>query len=353
MKIVINTPHLNLSGGVANHYKGLKPYWNEKVVYNQIGRRSEKSGNGVYWLLFDIIKFMIKIIFLQPDIVLLNPSLGKSAIKRDFLFLNIAKLFGKKTAIFFHGFNTEAIKDLNTEYLRDNLNKCECIFILAKEFADIVKSWGVTVPIHLTTTKVDDRLIEGFDINTKDYSTKNILFLARIEKAKGIYTALDAVKILQEKDKDIKLRIAGVGGEFEKARQYAKANNIVADFLGNISGETLINEFKTANVYILPTHGEGMPTSVLEAMAFGLPVITRPVGGTCDFFESGIMGELINSLNPQEYAVAICKFLNNQILAKETSLYNHKYAKEHFLASTVAKSIEKTLKRNQNTCKKL
>lgn len=343
MKILINTPYLSLSGGVANHYKGLKPYWNEKVVYNQIGKRSEKSGNGVYWLPIDIIKFIVKIIFLQPDIVLLNPSLGKSAIKRDFLFLKIAKFFGKKTATFFHGFNTAAIKDLNTEYLRDNLNKCECIFILAEEFANIVKSWGVTAPIHLTTTKVDDRLIDGFDIDTKNHSTKNILFLARIEKAKGIYTALDAVKILQEKDKDIKFRIAGVGGELENAKQYAIENNIVADFLGNISGYTLINEFKTANVYILPSHAEGMPTSVLEAMAFGLPVISRPVGGLCDFFENGKMGQLIESLEPQEYADAIDKYLNTPTLAKDISAYNHKYAKEHFLASSVAKAIETKL----------
>lgn len=343
MKILINTPHLNLSGGVANHYKGLKPYWNEKVIYNQIGKRSEKSGNGIYWLPIDIIKFIIKIIFLCPDFVVLNPSLGKSAIKRDFIFLRIAQFLRKKVAVFFHGFNTANIKDLNTEYLKNNLNKCKCIFILAKEFADIVNSWGVTVPIHLTTTKVDNRLIEGFDIATKDYNTKTILYLARIEKAKGIYTTLDAVKILQEKDKDIKLRVAGTGGELEKARQYAIDNNIAADFLGNISGDTLINEFKKANLYILPSHSEGMPTSVLEAMAFGLPVISRPVGGLCDFFENSKMGELIESLDPKEYAVAIDKYLNNPTFAKEVSAYNHKYAKEHFLASSVAKAIETSL----------
>ena len=344
MKILINTPYLKLSGGVASHYKGLQPFWNEKVIYNQIGKRNEKSGNGVYWLPFDIIKFIIKIIFLCPDFVVLNPSLGKSAIKRDFIFLKIARLFGKKVAVFFHGFNTEAIKELNIKYLKDNLNKCKCIFILAKEFADIVKSWGVTVPIHLTTTKVDDRLIDGFDIATKSYNTKNILFLARIEKAKGIYTALDAVKILQSEDKEIKFRVAGCGSELEKARQYAKENSIKAEFLGNISGNTLINEFKTANIYILPSHSEGMPTSVLEAMAFGLPVISRPVGGLCDFFENGRMGELIESLNSQEYAAAIERYINDCDILKECSMYNHTYAKKHFLASKVAYSIEQFLK---------
>lgn len=343
MKILLNTPYLTLHGGVANHYKGLRPFWNEKIIYNQIGKRNEKSGNGVYWLPIDIIKFIIKIIFLCPDIVVLNPSLGKSAIKRDFIFLKIARFFGKKVTVFFHGFNIENVKDINIDYLKNNLNKCKGIFVLAKEFADIIKSWGVTIPIHLTTTKVDDRLIDGFNIETKNYNTKNILFLARVEKEKGIYTALDAVKILQEKDKEINFRIAGTGSELEKAKQYAIDNNITADFLGNISGDILINEFKTANVYILPTHGEGMPTSVLEAMAFGLPVISRPVGGLCDFFENEKMGELIESLNHEEYAQAIDKYLNNPTFAKETSVYNHKYSKKHFLASSVAKSIETIL----------
>ena len=249
-------------------------------------------------------------------------------------------------AVFIHGFNKDNRPHLNIKSIVKDLNRCEAIFVLAEDFADTMRSWRVTAPIHLTTTKVDDRLIEGFNINTKNYSTKNILFLARVEKAKGIYTALDAAKILQEKDKDIKFRIAGVGGELENAKQYAIENNIVADFLGSISGDNLINEFKTANVYILPSHAEGMPTSVLEAMAFGLPVISRPVGGLCDFFENGKMGQLIESLEPQEYADAIDKYLNTPTLAKETSAYNHEYAKEHFLASSVARQLEDILRKH-------
>lgn len=344
MKILINTPYLTLPGGVANHYKGLALYWNHNVKYNQIGKRSKKAGNGIYWLPIDIIKFIFRIIFFCPEIVLLNPSLGKSAIKRDLLFLKIAKLFRKKVAIFFHGFNTDIIGDLDIETLKENLNKCECIFILAKEFANIVKSWGVTVPIHQTTTKVDNRLLKNFDIKNKKHSTKNILFLARIEKAKGIYTALDAIKILQEKENNIIFRIAGEGSELEDAKRYAASNHINAEFLGNISGEALIKEFTSANVYILPTtHGEGMPTSVLEAMSFGLVVITRPVGGTCDFFIDDKMGKLINSLEPQEYADAIETYINDTAKMQETSLLNHEYAKEHFLASSVAKKMEERL----------
>ena len=59
---------------------------------------------------------------------------------------------------------------------------------------------GVTSPISLTTTKVDDALLENFNpMKDKTFSNKNILFLSRIEKAKGVYEAVDAFAILKQK----------------------------------------------------------------------------------------------------------------------------------------------------------
>ena len=80
MKILINTPRLVPHGGVANHYIGLKPYWNEEVIYNPIGKKGNKSGSGVYRLPLNIITFVRKIFSFKPDIILLNPSLSKGAM---------------------------------------------------------------------------------------------------------------------------------------------------------------------------------------------------------------------------------------------------------------------------------
>ena len=346
MKILINTPRLIPHGGVANHYIGLRDYWTEHVVYNPIGKKGNKAGSGIYRLPLNIITFIWKVFSFKPDIILLNPSLSKGAMTRDMIFLRTAKLFGRRVAVFIHGFNKDNISHLNIKSITKDLNKCEAIFVLAQDFAETMRSWGVIVPIYLTTTKVDDKLLNNFNIETKNYGTKNILFLARVEEAKGIYTTLDAVKILQDKDPQIKLRVVGYGNELEEAKRYARQKNIKVDFLGVLSGVPLIKEFTDANVYILPTYGEGMPTSVLEAMAFGLPIISRPVGGLCDFFENSKMGQLIESLDPQEYATEMEKILNDPVKAKPMSLYNHEYAKKHFLASSVARNLEETLKRH-------
>src|SRR5690606_14828385 len=108
MKILINTPDISILGGVANHYKGLKNYWTEDVSYNFIGGRNDIPGSVI--LIYDFLKFILKCLFFQPDVIILNPSLGETAIKRDALYLRISKFLNIKTIVFFHGWNKDQEK---------------------------------------------------------------------------------------------------------------------------------------------------------------------------------------------------------------------------------------------------
>ena len=153
MKILINTPSLKLMGGVASHYKGLRAFWTENVMYNTIGKRNAtKCGSGKYWLLWDCLKFIFRLLTFRPDVVLVNPSLGTSALKRDFFFLNVAHALGFKVVVFIHGFNWDYAKTINKKWVVRHFNKASLIFVLANTFKEEMKSWGVTSPISLTTT---------------------------------------------------------------------------------------------------------------------------------------------------------------------------------------------------------
>ena len=102
--------------------------------------------------------------------------------------------------------------------------------------------------------------------------------------------------------------------------------------------------FRKGDLYLFPSFHEGMPTSVLEAMAFGIPVITRPVGGLVDFFENEKMGKMVDSIKPSDFTEAIESLLTNVNLVKQISLYNYQYAQKHFLASRIALDMENKLK---------
>ena len=346
MKVLVNIPSLNILGGVTNHYIGLKPFWSENVKYNTVGKRSMKKGNGIYWLPLDIIVFIFKLMTFRPDVVLLNPSLNRNAIVRDFIFLRISTCLHFKTAILIHGFEWDYAKTTDWKWLSKNFNRADLIFVLAKTFKSYMEMNGVTTPIHLTTTKVDDRLIDDFDINSRDGKVDNILFLARIEKAKGIYITIDAFKILKKKYPHLILTIVGDGTELPNVKKYIRNNNIDGvRITGALYGGDLIKELKNAQLSSCTSYyGEGMPTAVLESMAFGMPIITRNVGGLPDFFEDGKMGYITDSLDPKDFAEAILPYIENKELTMKVSKYNHEYAKKYFMASKVACSIEKELK---------
>lgn len=356
MKILINTPFITSPAGVANHYLGLKNYFSDKVIYNQYYtrfyiRKITKS-KYLFKIIFpfaffiNYIKFIYKILLLEQPTVLLNPSFGKTAIKRDVQYLKIAKFFGCKTVVFLHGWDKVYLKQIldKTESFSRIWYRTDAFFVLAQEFKNYLLQLKIKVPIYLTTTKVNDQLVEDVKLkNTK--KIQNILFLARVEKAKGIYITIDAFKMLNEKFSKLYLTVVGRGNALSDAKEYAenkKLQNI--SFTGSLYGEKLKKEFIKSDLYILPTHhGEGMPTSVLEAMAFGLPVITRPVGGLVDFFKNDKMGYLLESLDPKDYAEKIEDLINDVDKTNEIAAYNMKYAKKYFLASKVAKNLESIL----------
>ena len=345
MKIFINTPSFRFCGGVANHFMGLESFWTERVKYNHIGKRVHNAPWLTYLILpYDILKFIIRLLFFRPDMVLVNPSMAPVAVKRDFTYLKIARFLGFKGAAMFHGFHTESVKDM-IPYIVKQLNKTCLIFVLAKEFKTILEEWGVTVPIELTTTKVDDRMLDGFSIEQRQGKVENILFLARVTKAKGILVALGVFKELCRQHPNLRYTVVGDGVDLNEAKAYVKDNGIPnVTFTGALSGEKLTEEFKRADLYLFTSYHEGMPTSVLEAMAFGLPIVTHPVGGMIDVFDEN-MGFAVNTFEAADFVPPIEDLSDNQEKTKQISEYNYRYAHDHFLASMVAKRMENIFRR--------
>ena len=102
----------------------------------------------------------------------------------------------------------------------------------------------------------------------------------------------------------------------------------------------MTDQFRAADLYLFTSYHEGMPTSVLEAMCFGLPIVTRPVGGLVDFFENGKMGQMVDSFNAEDFIAPIENLLHYPGDVKRIINYNSQYGRTHFLASKVARHIE-------------
>ena len=346
MRILIVVPSFNILGGVANHYQGLADFWSAKVSYSFQGKRSKIPA--IVTLIPDVLNYIIKIIINRPNIVVLNPSLRPYQLKRESIYFKIAKFLGVKNIVtFIHGWSDETFKEIKQHPQKFNktFGESTFIYVLCSDFKKKLESLNIKSPVLLTTTKVKDSLLDNYNNIIRDGKIKTILFLARVDKSKGIFTTLDTFRLLKNHFPYLRLSICGDGPALLDAKEYVRNHEIQdVTFYGNVSGNDLIKCFSEADLYLLPTMwGEGMATSVLEAMAFGLPIITRPIGGVKDFFIENEMGYLVESINPHDYVSNIEKLLRNPDLVKKISETNHNYAISHFLASSVTKKIEQDL----------
>lgn len=357
-RILILVPGSNARGGITNYYQTLKKYFILPVDYFERGSREWPNRNGFLFVLFRIIKdaclFYKKLSTKKYALIQTTTSFSSYSVLRDALFILIAKRFKVKIIVFFHGWNLAFAKTIETKYFRifkSIFFNTNAIIDLSNSNKDKIIAWGYNRPVFIETTVVDEELIMGLSLDAlkEKYSVNTnkllLLFLARIEKTKGIYEAIDAYALLKKKYSFIQMIIAGDGKEEHKVKEYVTKMNLTdIIFTGFVEGPNKKELFLKSQIYILPSYSEGMPTTVLEAMAFGLPVVTRPVGGIPDFFENGVNGFYNESKDPIVFASLIEKLLLNKPLMEKIAICNFKYAQGRFISNIVVERVERIFK---------
>ena len=96
-----------------------------------------------------------------------------------------------------------------------------------------------------------------------------------------------------------------------------RKNNLgdIVKFEGWVSGDKKINMLNWADIFILPSHNEGLPISILEAMSYGMPIISTPVGGIPEVVKGN--GVLVTPGNEIEIALSMRHYLDNPVLIEQ------------------------------------
>jgi glycosyltransferase involved in cell wall biosynthesis len=144
-----------------------------------------------------------------------------------------------------------------------------------------------------------------------------IAFAGRCDEAKGVYDLIDAVSRLRKVCPRLRVECAG-DGDMARLKRRALDLGVGAQvtmrgWIGERERESLLAR---ATVFVLPSHFEAMPMSLLEAMAAGCPVIATRVGGIPDLVRDGDNGLLVPPGKPGALAAALQRLLGDRALAE-------------------------------------
>lgn len=164
----------------------------------------------------------------------------------------------------------------------------------------------------------------------------SLLFLGRLGQRKGVYDLLNAVAALVPRYPDMRVLLGG-DGELDAVRNQADALGIGGHvaLLGWVKGGEKARLLNEATVFVLPSYNEGLPMSVLEAMAHGLPVVSTQVGGIPDAVRDGEEGFLVPPGDVPALVDRLDRFLSNPRLRKKMSIAAQARAEGEFGAAGI------------------
>jgi glycosyltransferase involved in cell wall biosynthesis len=140
--------------------------------------------------------------------------------------------------------------------------------------------------------------------------------------------------------------LLGGDGELETARQRAVERGVSShvEILGWVRGEDKRRLLEYSTVYVLPSYNEGLPMSVLEAMAYGLPVVTTSVGGIPEAITDGVEGFLIDAGDVHSQAERLVLLLDDPELSRRMGELARRKAELIFSVECIVPQLENIYK---------
>jgi len=172
-----------------------------------------------------------------------------------------------------------------------------------------------------------------------------VITVGRLVPWKGVDELVEVVPALTERYPDFKLVIVGDGPEEAALRRLCQVINAEAQviFTGRVSHEQALAFLRSADVFVLNSRYEGLPHTVLEAMACRCPVIATDIQGTTEVVEDGRTGFTVEPGNRRQLQEKIIFLLENERFSGEMMQRAYENIAAKFSWASTLDKLEETL----------
>ena len=296
-----------------------------------------------------IFSFIIQLIKNRPNVIYFTSVRSMQGFLRDFLIINIGKLFKAKVVNHLHGADFNLFFDNAPSYIKPIIDwtyrKIDCSIVLSELMKDQYKRYEKSMDIAAIPNCYDNSI--NYVQVDKKHKVLRLLYLSNLMRSKGIIELLDAVSTLKDKGVNIELKVAGnfLSDHLKKAteleQEFHAKNKGYAEYLGPVRGTDKLDLLAWADCLVLPTYypTEAQPICVIEAMAAGCYIISTNHNYMPDLIKPK-NGELVTPQSVDELMLAIERISKKEELLNQVKIYNSQYAKNNFSLSSYVNRID-------------
>lgn len=336
------------SKAINNNFKCEFINLSTSLTVNQIGKMPLLKITKYLKIIFYILKC---IILKKPDLVYLTPTAKGIGFYKDFPIVVLLKLFKNSLVLHFHNKGVlerqnKIIDNFMYRFLFKNVNVILLSKILYKDISKYANKKNVFFLANGIPNSINIQ-------NQSKFKNKviKLIFLSNLIESKGIYILLNSLNILKKKGLLFQCNIVGREGDVKIQNLNDKIieNDLFDEvkYLGSKYGVEKYEILKNSDIFVFPSyyHNECFPIVLLEAMQFGLPVISTNEGAISDIIDNNKTGFIIDKKNPNLLAEKIEWFIENP-----ESIYKMgKNARNKFLKRYTTSSFENSMLKIFNT----
>lgn len=319
-------------GGIAQvvqTYSTMYPVFNHVVT-----KKGDSYTEKLLALFLALFKFMYYCIFTDIRIVHVHGA-SDNSFWRKRIFIYLAKSLGKKIVYHVHGGGFKEFYNCNPEAVKSLFNKVDVVVALSSSW----RAFFETELAHDNVEVIENVVSPPFLFPVKSDQRIHFLFLGKLGRGKGIYDLMDALADdIDALTGKVVLHIGG-NGEVDQVQQRIRELGLecVVVFEGWVAGEKKTDLLNMADVYIMPSYNEGLPISILEAMAYGLPIISTPVGGIPEILVDNENGILVAPGDRKAIGKAVLRMVKDEDFRRKAGESSYRKVQPYFPESVSGK----------------
>jgi glycosyltransferase involved in cell wall biosynthesis len=263
-------------------------------------------------------------------------------------YIIISRFLGYHVTLHFLGaldLSYESAGKIEKYFIRKVLCFPQKVILLSQKAYQLANTFISSDRLEIIPSNVDtDKFKPNLEKKHDNIEQVKVLFVGGADPIrKGVYDLLEASVIVVSSNPNVRFVISG-GENFEEIRKkwHVMGLDNYINYIGWIKEEEKAKIYQGADILALPSHNEGLPYVVIEAMSSGLPIIASSVGGIPEVVTHRENGFIIEIGDSKSLAKYIIELANNSQMRQEMSERNRKKAINNYSKKSALAQIEKT-----------
>lgn len=286
----------------------------------------------------------------KPDLCFYIISMGLTAFLVDALFILILRLFRVPYVLYCHGQGLNKLGTGNSILIRlvfsQTVGRGVGALVLGERLKEDLTPYLEAHRLYVLPNAIQDQTGGQAPPPRNGREEVRVLFLSNLLESKGPWEFLLLAGEIAAKTSGVRFSLAGQPVDqffYSRLQQFIVKENLkdIVEVPGGLYGKAKANIFLSSDIFVYPTHRDASPLVIIEAMQWGLPVISSDEGAIPEVVQDGVTGFIVNPKDISQLTDRVLRLVQDPRLRVSIGQAGRRRFEEYYSTQAYQRNLQK------------